>query len=46
MMLHANMKAVALTVWDKKIFENFLLYLYVKYENPQHRTNFHSRVII
>ena len=25
--------------------ENFLLYLYVKPENPQHRTNFHSRAI-
>ena len=34
------MKALALTVWDKKIFENFLLYLYVKSQNPQHRTNF------
>ena len=41
-----NMKALALTVWDKKIFKNFLLYLYVKFENPQHRTNFQSRAII
>ena len=40
------MKALALTVWDKKIFKNFLLYLYVKSENPHHRTNFHSRAII
>ena len=23
-----NMKALALTVWDKTIFKNFLLYLY------------------
>ena len=35
-----NMKALALTVWDKKIFKNFLLYLYAKSENPQHGTNF------
>ena len=41
-----NMKALALTVWEKKIFKNFLLYLYVKSENPQHRTNFYSRAII
>ena len=26
--------------------KNFLLYLYVKSENPQHRTNFYSRAII
>ena len=31
------MKALALTVWDKKIFKKFLLHdLYVKSENPQH----------
>ena len=41
-----NIKALALMVWDKKIFKNFLLYLYVKSKNPQHRTNFHSRAII
>ena len=41
-----NMKALALMVWDKKILKNFLLYLYVKSENPQHRTKFHSRAII
>ena len=29
-----NMKALALTVSDKKIFKNFLQYLYVKSENP------------
>ena len=33
MMLHAIMKAVALTVWDKKIFfKDFILYFYV---NPR-----------
>ena len=31
-----NMKALALMAWDKKIFKNLLLYLYVKSENPQH----------
>ena len=41
-----NMKALALTVWDKKIFKNFLLYFYVKSENPQHGTYFYSRAII
>ena len=41
-----NMKALALKVWDKKIFEDFLFYLYVKSENPQHRANFHTRAII
>ena len=41
-----NIKALALTVWDKNIFKDFLLYLYVKSENPQHRTNFYSRAII
>ena len=41
-----NMKALALTLWDKKIFKDFLLYLYVKSENPQHRINFYSRAII
>ena len=41
-----NMKALALTVSDKKIFKDFLLYLYVKSKNPQHRTNFYSRAII
>ena len=41
-----NMKALALTVWDKKIFKNFHPYPYVKSENPQHRTNFYSRAII
>ena len=41
-----NMKALALTVWDKKIFKNFLLYLYMKSENPQQRTYFLSRAII
>ena len=46
MMLHANMKALALMVLDKKIFKNLLLYLYDKSENQQHRTNFHSRAII
>ena len=40
-----NMKALALTVGDK-IFKNFLPYLYVKSENPQQRTNFHSKAII
>ena len=35
-----NIKALALTVWDKRILNNFLLYLYVKSENPQQRTNF------
>ena len=39
-------KALALTVWDKKIFKNYLLYLYVKSENPQMRNNFLSRAII
>ena len=33
-------------VRDKKIFNNFLLYLYVKSKNPQQRTNFHSRAIL
>ena len=41
-----NIKDLALTVWDKKIFKNFLLYLYVKSETPKHRINFHSRAII
>ena len=41
-----NMKALAFMVWDKTIFKNFLLYLYVKSENPRHRTNFYSRAII
>ena len=41
-----NITALALTVWDKTIFKNFLLYLYVKSENPQHRSNFYSRAII
>ena len=41
-----NMKALALTVWDKTIFKNFLLYLYLKSENPQHKTKFYSRAII
>ena len=41
-----NMKGLALTIWDKKIFKNFLLYLYVKSENPQQRTYFLSRAII
>ena len=41
-----NIKALDLTVWDKKIFKNFLLYLYVKSKNPQPRTNFHSRSTI
>ena len=41
-----NIKALALTVWDKKIFKNFLLYLYVKSGNPQRKTNFYSRAII
>ena len=41
-----NIKALGLTVWDKKIFKNFLLYLYVKSETPQHRFNFHSRPMI
>ena len=45
-MLHTNIKALALTVWDKKVFKNFLLYLYVKSENPQQRTNFLSRARI
>ena len=40
------MKALALKVWDKKIFEDFLLYLYVKSENPQHRAIFNTRAII
>ena len=40
-----NIKALAVTFWDKKNFENFLLYLYVKSETPQH-TNFHSRAIL
>ena len=43
---YQNIKALALTVWDKKIFKDFLFYLYVKSENTQHRTNFHSRAII
>ena len=41
-----NIKALALMVWDKEIFKNFLLYLYVKSENPQMRTDFLSRAII
>ena len=41
-----NVKALALTNRENKIFQNFLLYLYVKSENPQHRTNFHYRAII
>ena len=41
-----NIKALAFTVWDKKIFKNFLFYLYVKSETPQHRTNFYSRAIM
>ena len=28
-----NIKPLAVTVWDKKIFKNFLLYLYVKFEH-------------
>ena len=39
------MKALTLTVWDEKIFKNFLLYLYVKSETPQHRANFRARAI-
>ena len=31
------MKALALSVWEKKIFKDFLLYLYVKSENPKHK---------
>ena len=42
----SNNKAIVLSVWDKKIFKNFILYLYVKSENPHHGTNFHSRAII
>ena len=41
-----NIKALALTVWDKKIFKKFLLHLYVKSENQQQMTNFLSRAII
>ena len=41
-----NMKALALMVWDKKIFKNFLLYPCVKSKNPQHRINFYSRAIV
>ena len=41
-----NMEALALTVWDKKIFKNFLLHPYVKSENPQNKTSFYSRAII
>ena len=41
-----SIKALAVTVWGKKIFKNFLLYLYVKSETPQHKTNFHSKAII
>ena len=41
-----NMKALALTFWDKKIFKTFLPYPYVKSENPQHWNNFYSRAII
>ena len=41
-----KIKALALTVWDKKIFKNFLLYLYVKSKNPQHRINFHTKAIL
>ena len=40
------MKALALMVWDKKIFKSFLLYLYAKSENAQHRANFYFRAII
>ena len=40
-----NMKALALTVWGKKIFEDLLPYLYFKSETPQHRANFHTRAI-
>ena len=41
-----NIKALALTVWDKKIFKNFLLHLYEKSENQQQRTYFLSRAMI
>ena len=37
---------VILTNWDKKIFNDFLLYLYVRSKIPQHRASFHTRAII
>ena len=43
---HFTTEPCGTQVWDKKIFKNFLLYLYAKSENPQHRTNFYSRAII
>ena len=51
MMLHAKYESSSSYLLgqedlDKKIFNNFLLYLYVKSKNPQRRTNFYSRAII
>ena len=34
-----NIKALVHTVWDKKIFKNILLYLFVQSENPQQGHN-------
>ena len=39
------MKFLALTVWDKTIFKDFLHYLYVKSVTPQYRVNCHNRAI-
>ena len=41
-----NIKALALTVWDKKIFKDFLIYLYVQSENLQHKANFNISTVI
>ena len=46
MMLHAKYKNSSPYGLGQEDFKNFLLYLYVKSENPQHRTNFYSRAII
>ena len=35
MMLHANYESSSPYAWDKKIFKNFLLYLYVEYRFAQ-----------
>ena len=46
MMLQAKYESSSPYGLGQEDFEKFLLYLYVKSKNPQHRTNFHSRAII
>ena len=46
MMLRAKYESFSPEGLDKKIFNDFLLYLYVKYETPQQRGSFNTRAII